>query len=182
MRYKISEIEDQIIATLKADSTLSTVQKIDTYAGQVAAQMFLNPEYMQGFVKLLPFILVSYQGRTSQKIDRDASGNVYIHTLTFRIFAGTTSLRSTKEAARGAYDLLASIFDGLHGKILKSTPQTLGGIASDTTRILSGTAITTSEFNPQSPLFEAGGQDESIVVNLPGIVVYKSDFTIRVMA
>jgi phage gp37-like protein len=180
MRYKISEIEDQIIATLKADSTLSTVQKIDTYAGQVDARMFLQPEYMQGFIKLLPFCLVSYQGRNAQALDKDGTGNLYIHTLTFRIFTGARSLRNTQEAARGCYDMLASVYDDLHGKVPKSTPQCLPGLGAS--RILEGTAITTAEFNCVKPLWEAGGTDEQIVVNLPGIVVYRSDYNLRVMA
>jgi len=59
MRYKIAEIEDQIIATLQNDSDVFSETLVDTFAGQISPQIFLNPEYMQGFVKLLPFCLVS---------------------------------------------------------------------------------------------------------------------------
>jgi len=178
MRYKVSEIEDQIIATLVADTTNFSNVMVNTYAGQVAAQMFMNPEYMQGFVRLLPFCLVSYQGRNSQKDkDRDSSGKTYIHTLTFRIFTGAQSLRSTQEAVRGCYDMLAAAYDDLHAKVPKMDTQALSGYTP-----LSGTAVTSNEFTPLSALFETGGQDEVIVVNLPGIVVYRSDYSLRVLA
>lgn len=179
MRYKVSEIEDQIIATLRADTTnFSGVNLIDTYAGQINPRMFVDPEYMQGFTRLLPFILISYQGRSAEQAwDRDSSGKTYIHTLTFRIFSGAQQARSTQEAVRSCYDMQAAIYDDLHAKIPKCTPQQLPGYTA-----LSGADITTSEFNPLSALFEAGGKDETIVVNLPGIVVYASDFNIRLLA
>jgi hypothetical protein len=178
MRYQVKDIEDQIIATLRADTTnFSGVNMIDTYAGQISPRMFNDPEYMQGFQRILPFVLVSYQGRIGQKTDRDSSWKTYIHTLTFRIFSGAQSARSTQEAVRNCYDMQAAIYDDLHAKIPKCTPQQLAGYTA-----LSGADITTTEFNPLSALFESGGKDESIVINLPGIVVYASDFDIKLMA
>lgn len=177
MRYSVAEIEDQIIATLQADTANFSDVMVHTFAGQVNSQMFFNPEYMQGFVAILPFCLVSYQGRIGSKSDRDSSGKTYIHTLTFRIFTGAKALRKTQEAVRSAYDMLAAIFDDLHAKIPKMSSQALPAYTP-----LSGTAITTSEFTPLGPLYEAGGTDETIIVNLPGIVVYKSDFSIRLLA
>ena len=177
MRYSVSEIRDQIIATLVADTTNFSTVRVDTYAGQVNAQRFSNPEYMQGFVQLLPFCYVSYQGRVGEKANRDSSGKTYIHTLTFRIFTGAKSERNTKEASNNCYDMLAACFDDLHGKVPYMTSQLLPGYTP-----MSGTAISTSEFNPLSPLYETGGQDEQLVVSLPGIVVYQSDFSIRLLA
>jgi hypothetical protein len=178
MRYKVSAIEDQIIETIKADTTnFSGLKMINTYAGQISAQNFLNPEYAQGFIKLLPFCLVAYQGRVGLKSDRDSSGKIYIHTLTFRIYTGATSLRMYQDAVRNCYDMLAALYDDLHGKVPKSTPQCLSAYTT-----LDGTAITTSEFTALSPLYETGGTDEKLVVNLPGIVVYQSDFNIRLVA
>jgi len=178
MRYKVAEIEDQIIATLKADTANFNASLVDTFAGQVNAQMFANPEYMQGFVKLLPFALVSYQGRTAQKSDRDSSGKIYIHTLAFRIFIGAQSARKAQEAARNCYDKLAGLYDDLHGKVpLTAATQQLPAYTP-----LSGIALTSSEVTILAPLFESGGQDESLVVNLPGIVVYRADFSIRMVA
>lgn len=176
MRYKVSDIEDQIIATLRADTTNFANVMIDTYAGQINPRMFIDPEYMQGFTKLLPFALVSYKGRTGAA-DRDSSGQTYIHTLIFRLFVGAQSARSTQEAVRNSYDMLAGVFDDLHGKVPKMSSQKLSTLTA-----LSGTPITTSEFNPMSPLLEAGGQDETLVINLPGIVVYQTDYSIRLLA
>jgi phage gp37-like protein len=178
LRYSIANIEDQIIDTLKTDTTyLSGVNSIQTYAGEVNLRTFLDAEEMQGFIRLLPFILVSYQGRTSTKSDRDSRGKLYIHTLTFRLFIGAKSLRVTRDASRSAYDILAAVYDDLHGKVPKSTIQ---GIPNNTA--LSGTTITTSEFNPLSPLLEAGGTDERLVVITPEIVVYSTDYNLKLLA
>jgi phage gp37-like protein len=177
MRYKVAEIEDQIKATLVADTTNFSSTLVDTFAGQVNAQMFFDPEMMQGFVKLLPFCLISYQGRTSDKNSRDSSGKTYIHTLTFRLFVGAQSLRATQDAVRGCYDMLAAVFDDLHGKVPVTSPLQLPGFTP-----LSGTALTSTEVNVLGPLLETGGQDERLIVNLPGIVVFASDFSIRMLA
>jgi len=180
MRYKISELEDQLIATLRADTTNfpASEVRIDTYAGQIDSRMFTDPAYMQGFVQLLPFVLISYQGRaTRERGDRDSAAQTYIHTVYFRVFVGSKSLRTTQEAARGCYDLMAGVYDDLHGRVPLSTPQQMPNLPR-----LSGTTITTSEFNCVGPVFEAGGRDESLVINLPGIVVYQSDYSLRQLA
>jgi Domain of unknown function (DUF1834) len=178
MRYNVQDLEDQIIATLKADTTNFQGVLVDTYAGQINAQMFVKTELMQGFIRLLPFALVSYQGRTSGAKDTSSIHDLYIHTLRFRIFCGTQSTRSTKEAARGAYQLLGAVYDDIHGHVPLSNPQKIPGITS----ILSGPVITTTGFNPQSPLMEAGGTDEGLIINIPKIVVYQTDFIIRLLA
>lgn len=178
MRYSVAEIEDQIIATLEGDTTNFSDVLVDTFTGQVNSQMFFNPEYMQGFVQLLPFCLVSYQGRISEKAkDRDSSGKTYIHTLTFRLFIGAKTLRKTQEAARSAYDMLAACFDDLHAKVPVTSPQQLSGYTP-----MSGMALTSSEVTVLGPIYEAGGTDEGIIVNLPGIVVYGSNWSIRMLA
>ena len=177
MRYSVATLEDQIIATLKADTANFSGVLVDTYAGQISPEIFYEPEHMQGFVKLLPFCLVSYQGRVGEKANRDSSGKTYIHTLTFRFFAGAKSLRSIQEAVRGAYDILAACFDDLHGKVPKSDPQLLPSYTP-----LDGTAITISEFNSLSPLYETGGIDEGLIVSLPGIVIYQSSYHIKLLA
>lgn len=178
MRYKVSEIEDQIIATLQADTTNFASIMVASHTGQVSAQMFFNPEYMQDVVKRLPFALVTYQGRTSSKSDRDSSGKIYIHTLMWRIYVGASNLRGTKEGARGCYDILAAIFDDLHGKVpVTSSPQQLPGYTP-----LSGTALTSTGHTILGPFFEAGGSDEQLVVNIPGVVVYRTDYSVRLVA
>jgi hypothetical protein len=177
MRYSVADIEDQIIATIKADTTNFSGVMVDTFAGQINSRMFFDPEYMQGFVQLLPFCLVSYQGRVGEKSGMDSAGKYYTHTLTFRIYTGAQSLRASKESARASYTMLAALFDDLHGKVPAVSTRQLPGYDE-----LSGTDITTTEFNVLSPLLETGGQDENIVVNLPGIVCYATDFKIRLSA
>lgn len=177
MRYKVSEIEDQIKATLQADTTNFSGVNVDTHAGQVNPQMFFNPEYMQGFVKMLPFSLISYQGRTSTKVDWDSSGKTRLHLLNFRIFTGAQSLRTVQEASRSAYDLLAATFDALHAKVPVTSPQQL-----TTYTALSGTALTSSGVTLQGPLYSTEGADEQLIINLPTIVVYQSDYFLKILA
>jgi len=177
MRYKVAEIEDQLIATLKADSTNFGGVLVDTHVGQVTPQMFLDPEYMQGFVKLLPFALISYMGRGSQRWDRDSSGKTYVHTITFRFFIGAENLRASKEGARNCYDMLAALFDDLHAKVPAITGTPLPGYTD-----LSGSVLTSSEATCLQPLYESGGTDELLILNMPGIVVYQCDFSLRMVA
>lgn len=178
MRYKIAEIEDQIIATLQADTTNFSGSLVAPHTGEVSSQMFFNPEYMQNMVRLLPFVLVSYKGRIGTKDDRDSSGKTYIHTLTFRLFVGAVNARGTKEATRTAYDMLAGIFDDLHGKVcVTASSQQLPAYTP-----LSGTALTAGAVL-MGPLFQTGGADEQLVVALPGgVVVYRTDYSMRLVA
>lgn len=178
MRYKVAEIEDQILATILADtSNFSGLKTLQTFAGQVSAQMFNNPEWMQGFIALLPFVLVSYQGRTSTKADWDSSGKTRLHLIKFRIYTGAQSGRTTKEAVRGAYDMLGAVFDDLHAKVPVTSAQQLPGYTP-----LSGTALTSSGVRVLGPLYSNEGNDETLVVNIPGIVVYSSDFFLKMLA
>lgn len=176
MRYHVDEIEDQILATLTADTTNFTGVNLQTFAGQINPQMFFNPEYMQGAVRLLPFALVSYQGRTNSKDKRDSSGKTRIHRLKFRVYLGATSRRSSKEASRSAYDLIAACYDDLQSKVPVTSPQQLSGFTA-----LSGTALTSGAVI-LGPLTSVEGDDETLVINLPTIVVYQSDFTLEVVS
>lgn len=177
MRYKVSEIEDQIIATLQADTSNFSTVNVRTFAGQISPQMFFDPALMQGAIALLPFSLVSYQGRTNSKDNkRDSSGKTRIHKLRFRIYNGAQSLRASKEAARNAYDMIAACFDDLQSKVPVTSPQQLPGFTA-----LSGTALTAGAV-VLTPLISVEGNDETLVINLPGIVVYQSDFEIEMVA
>lgn len=139
--------------------------------------MFFNPEYMQGAVQLLPFTLISYQGRRSSKTKWDSSGKTRIHLLKFRIYNGAQSRRSTKEATRNVYDMIAACYDDLQSKVPVTSPQQLGGYTA-----LSGTALTSTGVTLQGPLTSIEGDDEGLIVNLPTIVVYASDFTLELVA
>ena len=150
---------------------------VDTFAGEINEQMFLDPEYMQGVIRLLPFTYVSYKGRTSTERSHDSSGKTWIHTLRFTIFTGAKSFRATQEASRNCYDMMAATFDALSGKILKTSPQQLA-----TYTVMSGTALTSTGVNVLSPFYESGGDDEGLIVAMPAIVVYQSDYIVKMLA
>jgi hypothetical protein len=139
--------------------------------------MFFNTEYMQNCVALLPFVLVSYQGRTSSKAKWDSAGKTRIHRLRFRMFIGADTLRTTKEGVRNAYDMLSAVFDDLQSKVPVTSPQQLPGFTA-----MSGTALTSSGVNVQSPLYAQEGADETLIVNLPGVAVYGADFYLDMVA
>lgn len=178
MKYHVEDIEDQIIATLKADVIGLSGVTIRTHAGEVNIRTFQDAAMMQGFVNTLPFIFVQYQGK--EPVIRDSPAAMYVMRLTFRLFTGAKSLRIKEQAQRSAYAMLRSEYDDLHGRAPLSTPQMLAGIQG-LTGLLSGVSITTAGFNPQSPLM-LGGADEKLIVNLPEICVYSSDYTIRLQA
>lgn len=150
----------------------------NTYAGDLSASNFIIPQFMEGLVRRLPFILVQYLGRTSGKMDSNSIKSVYEHTLSFQLYVGAKSLRTGKEAARGAYVMLANTYDRLHGR---APVMASGQVLPSLTR-LEGVPITTSEFNPLSPLMETGGSDERLIVNLPEIKVYSSSYKIKLVA
>ncbi len=174
MRYNLEDIEDQIIATLKADPALADVT-IRTHAGEVSERTLLNPDFTSEFIANLPFIYVQYQG--VQYTASDEMRRLYLDQITFRLYIGACSLREKPESQRSAYEMLRSVYDNLHGKVPLSDRQQLSSYPR-----LTGMAITTDEFNPQSALRKAPGVHEKLVVNLPGIVVYSTDYTLKLLA
>lgn len=175
MNYKIEDIEDQLIATLKADVNLYPSCTIDVHAGDAIAQMFSNAALMEGIIAKLPFILVQYQGKQTTEMDESAS--LYKHALKFRFYVGTESLRRTKESQRSAYALLRSIYDDIHGRIPNAS-----ATAGSPLPKFTGVQIADAAFNGWAPTIEAGGSDERLIVNLPRIVVYQTDYTLELQA
>lgn len=173
MRYNVEDIEDQLIATLKQAAGLEGVT-VDTQVSDIDPRVFQIPEYMEGFVRLLPFVLIRYQGRTAE--ERDAMAQYYTHSVKFRLYVGAQSLRVKKEGQRSAYAMLRSVYDAVHGY------WPLGSTVVSTLPRLAGESIKVAGFSAQSPMLEAGGQDEMLIVNLPSIVVYQTDYRIRLMA
>jgi hypothetical protein len=172
MDYHVEDLEDQIIATLKANTDLGGMKQIDTHTGEVSERTFLDPAFSDEFQKKLPCILIQYQGRVER--DRNEDALVYRHELTFRLFHGASAVRSKREArVLGIYPMLRATFDSLHG----AWPLYSGSTLFSAAKILSGVTITTPNFVVLSPLMEAGGQDERLVVNIPGIIVYQTDYT-----
>ena len=47
---------------------------------------------------------------------------------------------------------------------------------------LSGNVLTSVEATPQGPLAETQGTDEQLVISIPQIVVYRSDYQIGMVA
>ena len=179
MRYFVEDIEDQILATLHAVSGLDSVVQIDVNTA-VVPQMFTDPGYVKNLIPQLPFVYLQYMGRSTGMMDLDAAAQQYVHQLKFRFFCGAQNLRAVKDAQRGtygAYGLLRTVFDAIHGRmpIPNTSPAPIVP--------LSGVPSITSGFSPFSPLKEAGGSDEQLVVNLPGnIVVYQTDYVVRMIA
>jgi len=173
MRYDLSLMEAQIIATLQANSGLTGVY-VDTHAGQITALYFQDPILKEGLIKRIPFVFVQYQGK--RKTQEDSTRSLTIHELTFRFFTGAQSLRKTRESQTSCYGLLSSIYDALHGKAFKYTGNNY------TYSQMSGTSMTTSEFNQQEPMMESDTVIEQLIVNLPDIAVYQTDYICKVLA
>jgi hypothetical protein len=172
MQYVIKDLIGQIIDTLQAESTFEGVQ-IARHSGEVNPLMFTNTEWYGGLIKKLPFVFIKYQGRTA--ISRDSVGSTWIHELTFSLYVGAHSERHRDEATEEAEVYLAKIWDLLHGKKFYSNQTWVGPTA------LSGVKITTSGFNQQTPLLEAGGQDEKLIVTNPDITLYETKYTVRLL-
>lgn len=177
MRYHIEDIEDQLVATLKAQIGLNIGVTIRTHMGEVDRQMFLDPAYLQGMVVMLPFVFVEYAGRVTQGYDSDSTYTQNIHTLKFRFFVGASTLRTAKEGSRNAYAMLRSVYDAIHGKLPWYT-----GSAPTVATDLIGLKIGVTEFYPCSPFMPAGGQDELLMVNQPKICIYATEYTVRLIA
>lgn len=178
MRYFVEEIEDQLIATINAaPGVVSKVQvEVNT---EVRPAMFTTPGYIDNLIPRCPFVFIEYRGKSTDKGDSDSAGQVYTHTLRFRFYCGAQSLKSKKDAQRqtwGAYSLLRLVYDQIHGK--QPLPAGLASVIPG----LSGDDSTATGFNPQSPFLEAGGSDEGLLVNLPTLVVYATDYTVRLLA
>jgi hypothetical protein len=100
-----------------------------------------------------------------------------VHQLEFGLYVGTKSLKNKDEATEEAEVYLAKIFDLLHGRMYNSQ-QTF----ADNIPRLSGIQITTTGFNQIQPLFEAGGQDERLIMALPEITLYETRYTVKLLA
>jgi hypothetical protein len=175
MNYSLAEIEDQVLATLALEFTPGSKMHIATSAGEISARMFLDTEYMEGVIRLLPFCLLRYQGRQTK--NRDSVGLINEHELQWQIYVGAESLRNKQEPQRSAYSFLANVYDALHGKWpLSSQP-----LASNLPK-LDGTTMTDGQFKALSPFLEVEGPAERLVVDLPRIAVYSTFFKLTVLA
>lgn len=180
--YEIEKIEDQIIATLQADTFLTTLNcDIDTHAGEINPQTFIDLSKMEGLIKRTPFILIQYQGKRAAT--RSSIGEANAHEIIFRFYAASKSLRRVKEAQRAlVYPMLRSIYESIHGKVplvdpsvqTQRLPEARGFLTASSVLPL---GIDTVGFNPQTPLLELPGMDERLVANVGGLICYYADYS-----
>ena len=183
MLYNIEDIEDQLIATLKADTFLTSIKcDVDTHAGEINPQTFIDPRAMEGKLAPLPRIFIQYQGKRSGA--HSSIGELYIHELIFRFYAAAKNQRAVKDAQRGfIYPMLRSIYGAIHGKAplmdtsvqAQKIPVSIGFLSASPALPL---GIATVGFNPMSPFLELGGQDEKLVANINGVICYYTDYSI----
>ena len=175
MRYDLAEIENQIIRTMQANNQLQTIgASIRTHAGDINPTVFYDQSAQEGFIKTLPFIYVQYNGRTKRMAD--STKKTVVYTLRFRIYTGAKNLRIKRDAQLSAYDMLSAIYDSLHGK----TPKAIDN-AGWAIPMLDGDTIQTP-VTFLSPFEAPEGENEKLLVNIPNIVVYQSDYSIQVIA
>lgn len=172
MRYDLAEIEHQIINTLQGNTSLSGVN-IQTHTGDVNPGVFYNADTLEGFTRLLPFIYIQYNGRT--KVTSNSTKQTFNWKLRFRLYTGAQYLGEKRGAQLSAYQMLSASYDSLHGKMPKSIANQSWSIP-----LLDGDVIQTA-FTCVSPLEAPEGENEKLLVNLPSIVVYQSDYQLEVI-
>jgi hypothetical protein len=173
LKYQLELIEKQIDATLKANPLNENVH-IFPHAGEINVQTFINPALQEGFANLLPLISYQYQGR--RRFMSDATKQVNVHELKFRFFTGAESVRMKDEAKRYAYGLIRSVYDDINGHWLR-TDQPLD---YSSLPILKGDTM--AGVMALTPFMETDAEEERLIVNLPNIVVYATDYIVRVIA
>lgn len=174
MNYVTSDLMNQMLDTLRANDLFKGVT-VARHSGEVNILMFTNPAYHEGLIKKLPFVLLKYAGR--EAIKRDSPLNLWEHDITFTAYVGAKSLKLKDDATEECETYLAKIFDLWNTKYFYSQQSWATGAG-----ILSGTQITTTGFRQLSPLMEAGGQDETVIVTLPEITLYQTSYKVRMLA
>lgn len=175
MNYHVSDIEDQIVETLKNNDDLKGVDNISTHAGQINIRMFLgDPTYYEGIISLLPFIFVRYAGR--MVTDRDSVGRTNKHKVMFELYVAAQSLRTKQESQRDCYTMLESVYDSLHGV----WPNWSGMRIDSALPRLDGDVITVTDFNANTPLLEEKGESEKLLIEMPTIAVYSTRYYLEV--
>lgn len=172
MQYVIKDLIGQLIDTLRTDSVVKQIPTIRRHCGEVNILLFTNPTYWEGLIQKVPFIFVKYNGKIGTPVN--TLKTVWMHELEFSAYVGTKSLKDKESAIEEAEVYLAKIFDLWHGKMFYSTQSFATQVP-----VLSGTQITTSGFNQQRSLLEAGGQDELLIMALPEITLYETKYNAR---
>lgn len=173
MRYDLREIEEQILSTLQNNPNMGGVN-IRTHAGDLNPSAFYDEQTLEGLTNLLPFVFVQYSGRVRNV--KSSTWQQLSHVLRFSLYVGAESLSEKRMAQLNCYAMLASVFDSLNARYPKSSQP----LAPDTP-LLDGDAIQT-DFTALSPLREADGENERLLVNLPSIACYQTDYQIEVLS
>ena len=174
MQYVIKDLIGQLVDTLRTDSVVTQIPTIRRHCGEINRLLFTNPTYWEGLIQKLPFIFVKYNGRTSAPMNTIKTA--FLHEVEFSAYVGTKSLKDKESSIEEAEVYLAKIFDLWHGKMFYSTRTYAAEIP-----ILSGVQITTSGFNQQRSLLQAGGQDERLIMALPEITLYETKYNARLL-
>lgn|SRR5512135_1233097 len=184
MLYNFEEIQDQLVATIKTNSFVTSNKvNVDIHVGEITPRTIFDPDAMEGLVHRTPFIFVQYQGKSGQ-VTRDAVAAIYIDSLVFRFFVGAPTASQAKGTQRTyAAPMLRAIFAAIHGRVPlmdpSVQPQKLPFSPTLTASAALPNGITTVGFNPQSVMLKPGGQDEKLVFVEKGIVVYSTDYQLR---
>jgi hypothetical protein len=155
----------------------NTTTLIRVQVGDLTVRTFQDPAMQEGFIHLLPFVLIQYRGFRASRDRRDASGKTYWFECFFRYYIGSKSLREKIEASNSVLDMLAHVYDDIHAHYPKGSYNLYSGAD-----VLSGDTITTPEFKPMTPLLVVDGSEGQILVETPQIVVEQMDFSIQLLA
>lgn len=185
MRYDIVEINNQLIATIKASNAISTIEGVDVQVqvGAITAQLFNQPELQQGFIRRLPAIYIEFRQWVVDYPESEGTFQDVFHKIYYRFYVSAKSERTKKEARDSAYDLLKGVFDAIHGRVCYSLQNYAAGIPVLTGNTASPVIqITNTDFNQVQPFIEVEGNNGTLIINHPSIVVYSTDYYAKVLA
>lgn len=104
----LADTEDALIADMTA--AVSGVKTIATHEKE------FDKSILSALLPRSPFVLIRYGGTDPDETERHADGSSGMNGREFYLSIGAESLRTRKEAQRGAYDILDAIrvrYDGL---------------------------------------------------------------------
>ena len=175
MNYNLKELEDQIIHTLGVQEALGGVN-IRTHTGEINPNTFSSDVATEGFIRTLPFIFIQYAGRRKVSQEESSTKLTVSFTVRFRLYIGAKSLREKRDAQLSCYDMLASVWDTLHGRFFKAVTNQNYQVP-----FLQGDTIPNT-FVQMSPIEAPDGESERLIVNIPSICVYQSDYQCDIVA
>jgi phage gp37-like protein len=113
----LKDIEDALIADAKAN--ISGVKTVETHEKEFDAMV------LSALLPRTPFIFIRYNGTTPAEDERRADNAAGISGREFVMTVGAESLRTRKDAQRGAYDLLDALRERYNGLALAVGAETI---------------------------------------------------------